>query len=337
MKSTRNKVLSLALLGGLVLSALSGCGGQKQPPEPPKDEHLIKIGIIQSLEHASLDAANKGFVDGMKEAGYEEGKNVTFIQQNAQNDQSNLQSIAQQFVANKTDLILAITTQAAQAVASATTDIPILGTAITDYESAKLVESNQRPGRNVSGTSDMNPIEDQIALLQEIVPNVKTIGTIYSSSEANSAHQVEELKRVLDRKGIALKEVTVSSVNDIQQVAKKLVSEDIQAIYVPTDNTLASAMSNLVGITNESKIPVMTGATAMTDDGGTFALGVDYYQLGKQTAQMAVRYLDGKVKIENMPVETSHDFEVVINHEAANKIGLKIPQSVLEKEKKEKK
>jgi len=166
------------------------------------------------------------------------------------------------------------------------------------------------------------------------VPNVKSIGTIYSSSEANSAHQVEELKRVLERKGIALKEVTVSSVNDIQQVAKKLVSEDIQAIYVPTDNTLASAMSNLVGITNESKIPVMTGATAMTDDGGTFALGVDYYKLGKQTAQMAVRYLDGKAKIENMPVETSHDFEVVINHEAAEKIGLKIPQSVLEKEKK---
>ena len=334
MKSTRKKVLSLALLGILALSTLSGCGGKDRPPEPPKDEHLIKIGIIQSLEHASLDAANKGFVDGLKEAGYEEGKNVTFIQQNAQNDQSNLQSIAQQFVANKTDLILAITTQSAQAVASATTDIPILGTAITDYESAKLVESNQRPGRNVSGTSDMNPIEDQIALLQEIVPNIKTIGTIYSSSEANSAHQVEELKRVLDRKGIALKEVTVSSVNDIQQVAKKLVSEDIQAIYVPTDNTLASAMSNLVGITNERKIPVMTGATAMTDDGGTFALGVDYYKLGKQTAQMAVRYLDGKAKIENMPVETSHDFEVVINHEAAEKIGLKIPQSVLEKEKK---
>ena len=110
--------------------------------------------------------------------------------------------------------------------------------------------------------------------------------------------------------------------------------KNLSAIYVPTDNTLASAMSNLVGITNESKIPVMTGATAMTDDGGTFALGVDYYKLGKQTAQMAVRYLDGKAKIENMPVETSHDFEVVINHEAAEKIGLKIPQSVLEKEKK---
>lgn len=333
MKRQMKKVLSLALMGTLALGLLSGCGN-KTAPEDNTNKELLKIGVIQSLEHGSLDAANKGFVDGMREAGYEEGKNVTFIQQNAQNDQSNLQSIAQQFVSNKMDLILAITTQSAQAVASATTEIPILGTAITDYESAKLVESNQRPNRNVSGTSDMNPIKDQIDLLLEVVPELKTLGVIYSSSESNSLQQVEELRRVVKEKGIALKEVTVSSVNDIQQVAKSLVAEDIQAVYVPTDNTLAAAMSNLVGITNEKKLPVMTGATAMTDDGGTIALGVDYYTLGKQTAEMAVRYLKGEANIENMPVETSHQFEVVVNEEVVKKLGLTLPQSVLDKVKK---
>lgn len=333
MKRRMKKVLSLALMGTLALGLLSGCGN-KPSKEDNTNKDLLKIGVIQSLEHGSLDAANKGFIDGMREAGYEEGKNVTYIQQNAQNDQSNLQSIAQQFVSNKMDLILAITTQSAQAVASATTEIPILGTAITDYESAKLVESNQRPNRNVSGTSDMNPIKDQVDLLLEVVPELKTLGVIYSSSESNSLQQVEELRRVVKEKGIALKEVTVSSVNDIQQVAKSLVAEDIQAVYVPTDNTLAAAMSNLVGITNEKKLPVMTGATAMTDDGGTLALGVDYYKLGKQTAEMAVRFLKGEAKIEDMPVETSHNFDVVINEDVIEKLGLKLPQSVLDKVKK---
>lgn len=334
MKRKMKKVLSLALVGTLAIGILSGCGN-KPSPEDNMNKDLLKIGVIQSLEHGSLDAANKGFVDGMREAGYEEGKNVTFIQQNAQNDQSNLQSIAQQFVSNKMDLILAITTQSAQAVASATTEIPILGTAITDYESAKLVESNQRPNRNVSGTSDMNPIKDQVDLLLEVVPKLKTLGVIYSSSESNSLQQVEELRRVAKEKGIALKEVTVSSVNDIQQVAKSLVAEDIQAVYVPTDNTLAAAMSNLVGITNDKKLPVMTGATAMTDDGGTIALGVDYYALGKQTAEMAVRYIKGEAKIEDMPVETSHKFEVVVNEEALKKLNMTLPQSVKDKIKSE--
>ena len=333
MNKRLKKILSTALLSTMALGLLAGCGNTEKPSED-KGKDLIKIGVIQSLEHGSLDAANKGFVDGLKEAGYEEGKNVTFVQQNAQNDQSNLQSIAQQFVSNKMDLIVAISTQSAQAVASATSDIPILGTAITDYETAKLVESNQRPGRNVSGTSDMNPIADQINLLKEAVPNLKTLGVIYSSSEANSLQQVEELRRVAKEKGLLLKEVTVSSVNDIQQVAKSLINEDIQAIYVPTDNTLASAMSNLVGITNEKKLPVMTGATAMTDDGGTIALGVDYYSLGKQTAEMAVRYLEGKAKIEDMPIETARNFEVVINQDSLNKIGLKLPASIMDQVKK---
>lgn len=332
MKNGLKKWISSIVLGTMVIGLVAGCGTKTE--DGNNDKGLFKIGVIQSLEHGSLDAANKGFVDGLKEAGYEEGKNVTFVQQNAQNDQSNLQSIAQQFVSNKMDLVLAISTQSAQAVASATADIPILGTAITDYQSAKLVESNQRPGRNVSGTSDMNPISDQVDLLMEVVPNLKTVGAIYSSSEANSLQQIEELRAVLKEKGIGLKEVTVSSVNDIQQVAKSLVGEDIQAIYVPTDNTLAAAMSNLVGITNDKKIPVMTGATAMTEDGGTIALGVDYYALGKQTAEMAVRYIEGKAKIEDMPVETSHKFEVVVNQEALDKMGIKLPQSVLDQVKK---
>lgn len=329
MKINRiKKILSVIAMGALVATALVGCGQSGDGAASKEDKDKIKIGVIQSIEHGSLDAANKGFVDGLAEAGYVDGKNITIVQQNAQGDQSNLQSIAQQFVSNHMDMIFAITTQAAQASASATTEIPIIGTAITDYVTAKLVDSNEKPGRNVSGTSDMNPIDKQVQLLKELVPDVKTIGTIYSSSEANSIEQVKELKEVLKKNNIALKEVTVSSVNDIQQAAKNLVGDGIQAIYVPTDNTIAAAMSNLVGITNDAKIPVMTGATAMVDDGGTIALGVDYYQLGKQSAEMAVKVLEKKVDIKDLPIEVSKKFDIVVNEKALEKMGIKLPESI---------
>lgn len=329
MKTNRiKKILSVIAMGALVATALVGCGQSGDGDASKEDKDKIKIGVIQSIEHGSLDAANKGFVDGLAEAGYVDGKNITIVQQNAQGDQSNLQSIAQQFVSNHMDMIFAITTQAAQASASATTEIPIIGTAITDYVTAKLVDSNEKPGRNVSGTSDMNPIDKQVQLLKELVPDVKTIGTIYSSSEANSIEQVKELKEVLKKNNIALKEVTVSSVNDIQQAAKNLVGDGIQAIYVPTDNTIAAAMSNLVGITNDAKIPVMTGATAMVDDGGTIALGVDYYQLGKQSAEMAIKVLEKKVDIKDLPIEVSKKFDIVVNEKALEKMGIKLPESI---------
>ena len=182
--SKRCKLLALGAAAVLSLGLMAGCGSSDQSASSGSGKNY-KIGIVQLVEHNALDAANKGFVDGLKERGFEEGKNITIDRQNAQADQSNLQNIAQRFVSAKMDLICAIATPAAQTMANATHDIPIVGTAITDYEGAKLVASNKEPKGNVTGTSDMNPVKEQIDLLLKIKPDAKTIGTVYCSSEVN--------------------------------------------------------------------------------------------------------------------------------------------------------
>ena len=237
--------LYVYLLLALLLVIMGGCGDNKKN-EKPAATKTFNVGIVQLVEHAALDAANKGFVDGLASKGYKENLNIKFDRQNAQADQSNLQTIAQRFVNNKVDLICAIATPAAQTMANATKDIPIVGTAITDYAEAKLVKSNDKPGTNVTGTTDMNPVEKQIDLLLKIVPNTKTVGFIYTSSEVNSQLQIAIAKKYAESKGIKTVEATVSNVNDIQQAAQSLVGK-CEAIYVPTDNILASAMYGSFG------------------------------------------------------------------------------------------
>ena len=290
-----------------------------------------KIGVIQLVEHPSLDAANKGFVDALAAKGYKDGQNIKLDQQNAQADQSNLNSIAQRFVSDRKNLILAIATPAAQSMANATHDIPILGTAITDYEAAKLVKSNAKPGGNVSGTSDMNPVEQQVDLILQVMPNVKTIGTIYSSSEVNSQIQVEKMKAYAATKGIKVEEVTVSNVNDIQQAAQNLVSQRVDAIYVPTDNVVASAMSNLVAITDPAKIPVFGGEDNHVKGGAVMSLSVDYYKLGYQTGLMAAKVLTGEAKVEDMPIEMQKEFKLVVNKDKLQKLGITLPEDLMNK------
>ena len=321
--SRKAKVLALGIATMLAAGAMAGCGSEQSA-----GNKTYKIGVVQLVEHSALDAANKGFVDGLKERGFEEGKNVTFDQQNAQADQSNLQNIAQRFVSGKMDLICAIATPAAQTIANATKDIPILGTAITDYVGAKLVTSNDRPGANVSGTSDMNPIKEQIDLLMKICPNAKTIGTIYCSSEVNSEVQVKAMKEYAESKGLTVKIATISTVNDIQQAAQSLVGE-VDAFYVPTDNIIASAMPNLVAITDAAKKPVFCGEPNMVKAGGLATYGIDYYKLGVQTGHMAADVLEGKAKPAEMPIQTAQDLKVVINKKNAAALGITLPADVL--------
>ncbi|MBQ1867633.1 ABC transporter substrate-binding protein [Selenomonas sp.] len=321
--SRKAKVLALGIATMLAAGAMAGCGSEQSA-----GNKTYKIGVVQLVEHSALDAANKGFVDGLKERGFEEGKNVTFDQQNAQADQSNLQNIAQRFVSGKMDLICAIATPAAQTIANATKDIPILGTAITDYVGAKLVSNNDRPGTNVSGTSDMNPIKEQIDLLMKICPNAKTIGTIYCSSEVNSEVQVKAMKDYAESKGLTVKIATISTVNDIQQAAQSLAGE-VDAFYVPTDNILASAMPNLVAITDAAKKPVFCGEPNMVKAGGLATYGIDYYKLGVQTGHMAADVLEGKAKPAEMPIQTAQDLTVVINKKNAAALGITLPADVL--------
>lgn len=312
----------------VTLGVMTGCGGEKK--KEAEGKKVVNVGIIQLAEHSALDAANKGFVKGLEDNGYKENVNIKFDRQNAQGDHSNLQNIANRFVSNKVDLICAISTPAAQSVANATKDIPIVGTAITDYVTAKLIISNEEPKTNVTGTTNMNSIDKHIDLLLKIAPQTKQIGVIYNTSEVNSQVQVRILKELAAAKGLSVKEATVTSVNEIQQAAQSLIAANVDAFYVPTDNVVASGMPVLAGIANEAKVPIICGEAAMVKNGALATIGIDYYKLGMQTGAMAARILDGKGNPAQMPIESQKELRTTVNEDTAAKIGVTIPPEILQ-------
>ncbi len=331
------KMIAGIALGSMML--LAGCGGGSTSGGSSAGEgsaaaeanaDALQIGIVQTQAHVALDRAREGFEDGLTEAGYTIGEDVDIDYQNAQGDQSNLNTITSQFASDKKDLVLAIATQAAVQMASASSDIPIVGTAITDYESVGLVESNDAPGGNVTGTSDMNPISDQLALMQQLLPDMTNVGVMYCSAEENSRVQVEQFTQEAEAAGLTVTEMTISNVNEIQQAATSLTGEDIQAIYVPTDNTLASAMTTLTGVTNEAKIPVFTGEVGMLAGGGLATVSVDYYELGKQTGAMAAQILKGEATPADMPIEMPETTTTEINQEIVDLLGITVPDELAE-------
>lgn len=329
MKKMKKLVAGVTLGAMMVLAGCGGGGGASSDgsaaAEAEANKDAKQVGVIQLASHVALDRANEGFQDGLEEAGFTIGKDVVIDFQNAQGDQSNLDTITKQFASDKKDLVCAIATPAAVQMASASSDIPIVGTAITDYEAAKLVDSNEKPGRNVTGTSDMNPIADQVALMKELMPDVTTVGIMYSSAEENSRIQAEMFKEECAKLNIEVKEMTISNVNEIQQAADSLLGEDIQAVYVPTDNLLAAAMSNLTSVTTEKGIPVFTGEVGMLSGGGFATVSVDYYELGKQTGAMAAKILKGEAEPATMPVEMPAKTETAINKVAADALGITVP------------
>lgn len=287
----------------------------------------IKIGVIQLVEHQALDASYQGFVDGLKEAGYIDGENITIDYQNAQGEQANCQTIAQKLVNDRDDLILAIATPAAQAVANLTTTIPILVTAVTDPETAKLVKSNSKPGTNVSGTSDLTPVAAQMKLLQKIVPDVQTVGFLYCSSEQNSVFQIELAKKECDKLGIKYIEGSVSNSNEIQQVAQSLVGR-VQALYCPTDNMIAAGIATVAIVANSAKLPIICGEEGMVNAGGLATYGINYYELGKQTAKQAVDILKNGKKPADMPIEYLENCSLTVNQDTVKAIGIKLPSNL---------
>ena len=321
--SKKMKMAALGMAALFSFGLLGGCGSNNQASSGQKT-----VGIVQLVEHDALDAANKGFRDALKERGYEEDKNLKIDNQNAQADQSNLQNIGQHFVSNHVDLIYAIATPAAQTVANLTKDIPIVGSAITDYVGAKLVKSNDAPGGNVTGTSDMNPIKDQVDLLIKLCPNAKTIGCVYTSSEVNSEIQFKAMKEYAESKGLKVEAATISNVNDIQQAAQSLVGK-VDAFYLPTDNVIASSMPTLISVTEAAKKPVICGESNMVKAGGLATYGVDYYELGRQSGFMAADILDGKSKPADMKIEFAKVLKAVVNKTNADKLGITIPADVL--------
>ncbi|MDO5602289.1 MAG: ABC transporter substrate-binding protein [Oscillospiraceae bacterium] len=337
------KILAAALVLVLALS-LAACGGEPQSSsaadgssqvsassglpdaEGGKTAAEMKIGIVQLSEHPALDAACKGFVDTLVAAGFS-AENIEI--QNAQGEQSNCAPIVNKFVNDKVDLILAIATPAAQAAAQATKDIPILVTAVTDPADAGLVASNEKPGGNVSGTSDMNPIDDQVALLQKLVPTAQTVGVLYCSSEANSKLQADLAVASMESAGLTTKVYTVAETSEINAVVTK-ITQECDALYIPTDNLFASNMAAVTQVAIPAKLPVICGESGMVDQGGLATYGLNYENLGKMTGQQAIDILLNGAAVADMPIGYSAeaDLTLAINQETADAIGVVIPDDL---------
>lgn len=326
--STRLRGGALLAVSALALTACGGTdgGGDAGTATDGGDaaSESYSIGVSQLVSHPSLDAALTGFEAGLEESGLD----VSLDVQNAQGDQATANTIAGTFASGDYDLVLAIATPAAQAAAQAVTDVPVLFTAVTDPVSAQLVESNEAPGGNVTGTSDANPVVEQLTLLTELDPEAERVGIVYSSGEANSEVQVEWAKEAASDLGLEIVEATVSNSSEVQQAANSL--SDVDAIYVPTDNAVVTALETLIGVAQDRQIPLIPAEGDSVERGGVATYGISYEKLGAQTAEMAVQILTESADPASMPVETLTEPELFVNPEAAESMGVQIPQSILD-------
>lgn len=290
-------------------------------------EETFKIGITQIVEHESLDTVRQGFIDELKDLGYEEGKNIRFDFHNAGGDLSNCESIAQKFANDRPNLILAISTPSAQAVANAIKEIPILVTAITNPEKSNLVESNQKPNTNVTGTSDLSPVEKTIELITELKPSVKKIGILHSNIDVSPSYQAEIASEKI--KGLCLEPriATVSQASEVKQVTEKLISE-CDAIYVPMDKITAASMPLISKIALDNNKFVVCSEN-LVDKGAVASYGIDYYELGKLTAKQATEILENKNRPQNMPIEYLNENKLILNKSYIEKLNLEVPDKLL--------
>lgn len=314
-----------AVAGALAVAlGLAACGSGSADGEATATAtgKTLKVGISQIVTHPSLDAAREGFKDALADAGYD----VTYDEQNAQGDQSTAASIAGKFASDDLDLILAVATPTAQSIAQVVTDVPVLFTAVTDPVSAGLVESLEAPGGNVTGTSDANPVKEQLALINRIAPEAKTVGVVYSSGEVNSEVQVEWAKEAAAELGLEIVEATVSTSSEVQQAVESL---DVDAIYVPTDNNVVSALESVIQVAEAKDIPVIAAEGDSVARGTIATYGISYYELGRQTGEMAVRILEDGADPATMPVETQSELLLYLNKGAAERMGIAIPEDLL--------
>ena len=291
-----------------------------------EDGKTYTIGINQLVQHDALDASREGFIEGLKEKGFEEGKNLKINYQNAQGDMAIAKTISDQFVTSNVDLIFAIATSSLQASYNSTKDIPIVFTAVTDPIDAGVAKSWESSGTNVTGTSDMVSMEKQLELLTKLVPDIKTIGVIYNSSEANSLAQVQELKKEAEKKNIKVKEISVTTVNEINQNLTAALGE-IDALYAPTDNTVASAYDLVGNICLSKNIPILCGEEAGVSKGGLCSSGIDYNKLGKEAGYKAAEILNGKSP-SDIEITTLSDMTITINTDVVKKLNITVPDDI---------
>lgn len=324
-KKTLKTLVTIPLVA---LALFSGCSSNKGDEQviSKGNEKVINIGVAQIVEHPSLDSARKGFMDALSANGYKEGSNLKVDFQNAQGDMPTVQTIAQNFASQNKDLVFAIATPTAQAMYNAIKDKPILVTAVTDPVKAGIANSLEKSGTNVTGTTDAAPIEKQLELLRKLVPNAKNMGILYNTSEVNTESEIEKIKKIAPKYGLNIITSGVTNTNEISQSLSALV-KNIDVLYAPADNVVASSMPLISSKCIENKIPIIGAVKAEVEGGALATEGIDYYKLGYQTGVMAVEVIKGKSPKE-MPITTLRDTELVINMDTANKININVPEDL---------
>ena len=315
-------VLVVLVGGSLIYSSLNKGGGSKSTT----DKKTVKVGVLQYVSHPSLDLIYKGIQDGLAEEGYK-ADDIKIDFMNAEGDQSKVATMSKQLVSNDNDVLIGIATPSAQGLASATKNKPVVMGAITDPVGANLVKNLEKPGGNITGVSDRNPAKQQLELIKKLTPNVKTIGALYSSSEDNSKSQVEEFKKLAEEAGYKVEEYSVPSTNEIASTMNVMTGK-VDAIWIPIDNTIASAFATVVSSNKDAKKPIYPSATAMVEEGGLASVVVDQHDLGVATGKMAAKILKG-AKPEETPVEIFNKGKSVINKKNAKELGITVPEDAL--------
>ncbi|MDJ1175764.1 ABC transporter substrate-binding protein [Roseofilum capinflatum] len=321
-----------SLLSTTLLVALNwGCTPQtpQDSSASPTAETMPSVAVTQIVEHPALDATRDGIQDELKAAGYTAGETLTWTWESAQGSPATAAQIASSFVAQQPDVIVAIATPSAQAAVSASSDIPVIFSAVTDPVGAKLVEKLDQPGGLVTGVSDLSPINSHVSLMQEINPNLQTIGVIYNAGEANAVSLVNLLKEQAQTKGLSVVEATVANSSGVATAAQSLVGK-ADVIYVPTDNTVVSALESVIQVGIDNQIGIYSGDTASVERGTIASLGFDYYDVGRQTGKQVIRVLQGESPGE-ISVETVDTLQLYVNPESAQAMGVTLPQSVLDR------
>ena len=291
-------------------------------------DKVFKIGISQFVEHPALDSAREGFIEGLSEAGFVEGENIEINLENAQADFSTTQTIAQKFKGQNLDLVLAIATPNAQSAAGVLTDTPLIITAVTDPVAAGLVEDLENKSKPITGTTDMNPVAKQLELIKQFVPSAEKIGILYNSGEVNSVVQVDIAKEAAADMGLEIVEGTVTNTSEVTLATSSIVGK-VDAIYLPTDNTIASAVPSIMKIAKENNVPVFAAEKGQVENGAIATRGIDYFTLGKETGQIAARVLNGEDPV-SIPITGSKNLQLIVNKKSVEEFNLEIPSSLEE-------
>lgn len=331
--------ITKAAFATLAVAALGLAGCSDSTGSSKGGDATYTVGVVQLVQHPALDAATQGFQDKLTELIEADGKTVAFDVQNAGGDSATAATIANGFVSDNVDLIMANATPALQAAAQATTEIPILGTSVTDYGAALDIDGwtgTGSTGFNVSGTSDLAPLDKQAEMIKELVPDAKKVGILYSSAEANSVYQAEAMKKNLEGLGYEVEFFTVADTNDIAAVTQKAVDTS-DVIYIPTDNTIASAADTVDAVTGPAKKPVIAGESGICEGAGVATLSIDYYDLGVKTAEMAYEILVKEGDPSTMDIQTADATTKQFMADRAEALGITIPDGyeaiVVEEEK----